>query len=122
MRDATRVALVVVGDVHLSFNNDRSLLLKDCLYAPSIRRNLISVSCLAFYGYSVSFNKLVVIKKNKSFICSGTLVDNIYIVNPISPTQQINILHNSIGLNLKRNEPSLVNQMYIWHLRLVILI
>ena len=41
MRDGTRVSAVAVGDVSISFGRDRILILKDSLYVPSIRRNLI---------------------------------------------------------------------------------
>ena len=88
MGNATKVAAVVVGDYYLNFCRDRYLLLKDCLYVPSIRRNLISVSSLVKDGYSVLFNDYVIINLNKSFICYSTLVDNLYIINPISPSLQ----------------------------------
>ena len=64
------MATIAVGDYYLNFGRDRYLLLKDCLYVPSIRRNLILVSSLAKDGYSVLFNDSVIIKLNKRFICS----------------------------------------------------
>ena len=85
MDDATRVTVVAVGDVSLSFSGDRTLILKDCLYVPSISRDLIYVSKLVKDSYSVYFNKFVVIKYNKHFIYFGSLVDDLYIINPISP-------------------------------------
>ena len=83
--DGTRVSAVAVGDVSISFGRNSILVLKDSLYIPSIRRNLISVSRLVDNGYSVYFSNSVVIKLNKRFICSGTLVDGLYVVNYISP-------------------------------------
>ncbi|CAA0823270.1 Unknown protein, partial [Striga hermonthica] len=65
--NATRVAVVTVGDVHLSFS-DSVLVLKNILYVPSFRKNLISVSKLFLDGYSVIFNDNVVIMRNNSFI------------------------------------------------------
>ena len=118
MGNATKVAAVVVGDYYLNFSRDRYLLLKDCLYVPSIIRNLISVSSLVKDGYSVLFNDYVIIKLNKRFICSGTLMDNLYIINPVSPSLQQNELNNTNGFPCKRKEHSQMNQTYIWHLRL----
>ena len=113
MGNATKVAAVAVGDYYLNFSRDRYLLLKDCLYVPSIRRNLISVSSLVKDGYSVLFNDYVIINLNKRFICSGTLVDNLYIINPISPSLQKNELNNTNVLPCKRKEPSQMNQTYL---------
>ena len=50
MGDTSRVAAVAVGDVTLHFGGDKFLVLKDCLYVPSVRRNLISVSGLTCNG------------------------------------------------------------------------
>ena len=118
MGNATRVAAVAVGNVLLNFSSDRSLILRDCLYVPSIRRNLVSVSNLIKDGYFVYFNDSVVIKLNKRFICSGSLVDDLYIINPIIPTMQQNESNNTNRLPYKRKEPSKLNQTYLWHLRL----
>ena len=86
MGSVMKVAAVAVRDLHLSFGRDRILILRNCLFVPSIRRNLVSVSTWVKNGYSVYFNKRVVIKENKCFICSGQLVDGLYIINHVSPT------------------------------------
>ena len=71
-----------------------------------MRRNLISISCLSCNGYSTIFNKnMVSIKCNADDIYNGMLVDNLYILEPISHVQV-----NSIESNHKRKEPSSVNQ------------
>ncbi|KAL6334568.1 hypothetical protein AAG906_018907 [Vitis piasezkii] len=44
--DGTEVAVLAVGNIALNFKNNRTLILKNVLYVPSIRRNLISVSSL----------------------------------------------------------------------------
>ena len=118
MGNATKEAVVVVGDYYLNFGTNRYLLLKDCLYVPSIRRNLISVSSMVKDGYSVLFNDSVIIKLNKRFIYSGTLMDNLYIINLVSPSLQQNELNNTNVLPCKRKEPSQMNQTYLWHLPL----
>ena len=51
------MATKAVGEVSLHFGGHIVLILKDCLYVPNIRRNLISVSCLACNGFSALFNK-----------------------------------------------------------------
>ena len=118
MGNATKVAAVAIGDYYLNFGRDIYLLLKDCLYVPSNRRNLILVSSLVKDGYSFLFNDYVIIKLNKRFICSGTLMDNLYIINLVSPSLQQNELNNTNIFPCKRKEPSQMNQTYLWHLRL----
>ena len=113
MGNATKVAAVAVGDLHLSFGRDRILILRNYLFVPSIKRNLVTVSSLVKNGYTVYFNKRVVIKENKRFICSGQLVDNLHIINPVSPTLQLNELNNTNSLPFKRKEPSKANQMLL---------
>ncbi|CAA0826954.1 cysteine-rich RLK (RECEPTOR-like protein kinase) 8, partial [Striga hermonthica] len=71
--DASRASTVAVGDVYLDFGLDRFLVLKDCLYAPSFRKNLISVSKLFMNSFSATFDNKVVICFGKKFICSGSL-------------------------------------------------
>ncbi|KAH6785263.1 hypothetical protein C2S51_037718 [Perilla frutescens var. frutescens] len=118
MGNATRVAAVAVGDVVLPFSSDRTLVLKDCLYVPGFRRNLISVSKLIMDGYSVSFDNKVVIFSGKHFICSGTLDGHLYFLKPTENTTQRQLLNTSIINPNKRKEPSELNQTYLWHLRL----
>ena len=77
---------VSAGDISISFGRDWILVLIDSLYVPSIRMNLISVYRLVDNRYSVYSSNSVVITLNKRFICSGTLLDGIYIINHISPT------------------------------------
>ena len=87
-------------------------------YVPSIKRNLISTSSLVKDGYSILFNDSVIIKLNKRCLCSGTLMDNLYIIKPISPSLQQNELNNTNVFPCKRKEPSQMNKTYLWHLRL----
>ena len=123
MGNATRVATVAVGDVYLQFSQDRILVIKDCLYVPSIRRNLIYVSRLVENKYFIHFNdKSVIIRKNRQFICSGTLVNDLYIINPDLSTLQLNELNSTNSLPIKRKEPSKMNQTYHCTYALVILI
>ena len=45
-------------------------------------------------------------------------MDDLYIINPVSPTLQLNELNNTNSLSFKIKEPSKMNQMLLWHLRL----
>ena len=78
-------------------------------FVTSIRRNSVSISSLVKNGYSVYFNKRVVIKENKRFIYSNQLVDDRYIINNVSPTLQLNELNNTNNFPFKRKEPSKIN-------------
>ncbi|GFP84296.1 retrovirus-related pol polyprotein from transposon tnt 1-94 [Phtheirospermum japonicum] len=118
MGNATKVAAIAVGDVILSFSSDRTFVLRDCLYVPGFRRNLISVSKLFMDGYSVSFDDKVVVFSGKRFICSGTLNGQIDILKPTFNTTPKQLLNTSIINSNKRKEPSELNQTYLWHLRL----
>ena len=103
-----------MGEVSLHFGGHKVLVLKDCLYVPNIRRNLISVSCLACNGYSASFNKnSVSILNGEDKICFGMLIDNLYLIEP-----NTTLCINSHESNHKRKEPSSINLTHLWHLRL----
>ena len=47
-----RLVVQVVGDVTFIFYGNRLLVLKDCLYVPKSRENLISLSSLCKLNYS----------------------------------------------------------------------
>ena len=91
-------------------------MLSDILYVPAIKRNLISVSMLLNKGYSINFGSEVVIKKNGSFICSGSLSNGLFLVTPVSYETQRMELDSVIGSS-KRKEPS-QNPTRLWHMRL----
>ena len=55
--DTSKVAVVTVGVMSLHFSRGKILVLEDCLYVNNVRRNLISVSCLACNGFLAIFNK-----------------------------------------------------------------
>ena len=66
------------------FENNRTLCLEDCLFAPDFKRNLVFVSCLVEHGLTVQFNSSVSIGSKSSFICSGDLMNNLYFLSPLS--------------------------------------
>ena len=81
MADGSKILVVAVGVFNLCFDS-RVLILEDCLYVPNVRRNLIFATYLGRHGYCVILKDNVVIKKDKVFICSGNIVDDLYIINP----------------------------------------
>ena len=81
LADGSRILIVAVGVFNLCFNS-RVLILKDCLYVPNVRRNLIFATYLGKHGHCVILKDNVVIKKNKVLICSGNIVDGLYILTP----------------------------------------
>ena len=74
-----------MGVVALHFDGGKVLVLQYCLYVPSVRRNLISVSSLTCNKFSAVFNKnFVSIKYDVDVICCGMLVDNLYMLEHIN--------------------------------------
>ena len=85
MGDTSRMAAVAVGVVTLYFEGGKMLVLSDCLYVPSVRRNLVSVFCLSCNGFLSLFNKnFVFVKYGDDIICRGMLSDNLYLLELIS--------------------------------------
>ena len=98
-----------MGLVSLHFGGHKVLILKNYLYVPNIRRNLISVSCLACNEFSALFNKnFVSIKYGLDEICSGMLINNLYLIEPNTP-----LCINSHESNHKRKElPPLIKHIF----------
>ena len=88
------------------------------MYVPNFRRNLISTTYLGKHGYYVILKDNVVIKKDKVFICSGNIVDDLYILTPDKyKLYNFELDRNSYVKSLKRKFPS-TNEAYLWHLHL----
>ena len=84
----------------------------------SIRRNLISVSSLVNNGYSFIFGTELSIKRNGSLICSGTLSNGLYLINPcIKESSEVELNNSVVSIPSKRKESS-SNSTNLWHLRL----
>ena len=117
LADGSRVPAVAIGVFNLCFES-RVLVLEDCLCVPNIRRNLISATYLGKHRYYVILKNNVVIKKGKMFICSGNIVDGLYILTPDKHELYNSELdHNTHVKSLKRKFPS-TNEAYLWHLHL----
>ena len=81
----SKVATVPVGVVSLHFSRGKVLIFEDCIYVSNVRKNLISVSCLACNGFSAIFNKnFVSIKYDVDEICCEMLVNNLYLLELIT--------------------------------------
>ena len=77
-----------MGVVSLYFSRGKILVLEDCLYIPNIRKKFISVSCLSCNEFLAIFNKKIIsIKYDVDEICCGMLVDNLYLLEPITHLQ-----------------------------------
>ena len=101
-----RILVVANGVFNLCFDS-RILILEDCLYVPNVRRNLISTTYLGKHGYCAILKDNVVIKKDKVFICSGNIVDSLYILTPDKHELYNSELDNNSHVkSLKRKFPS----------------
>ena len=106
-----------IGPVVLFFENNNTLCLEDCLFAPDFKRNLVYVSCLVEHDLTVQFNSSVSIRSKSFFICSGDLMNNLYFLSPLSyDINAIEIVENEQNDLAKKRKVS--NETYIWHLRL----
>ena len=56
-----------IGTYALKLQDNKVFFLKDCLYIPSIKSNLLSVYCLAKFGFSFFF-------RNEKFVMYRVLV------------------------------------------------
>jgi hypothetical protein len=97
----------------LCFGLYRILVLENVLYVLVYKQSLISASKLIDHGYSVSFHSSVTIRRNRSFICFGSMHGNLFHLNPIS--HQI----NNIEIKpTKKKRKTMANDSSLWHLRL----
>ena len=106
LADGSKILVVTIGVFNLCFDS-RVLILEDCLYVPNVRRNLIFATYLGRHGYCVILKDNVVIKKGKMFICSGNIVDGLYILTPDKHELYNSELDNNSHVkSLKRKFPS----------------
>ena len=112
LADGSRIPVVAVRVFNLCFGS-RVLILKDYLYIPNVRRNLIFATYLGRHGYYVILKDNVVIKKDKVFICSVNIVGGLYILTPDKHELYNSELDNNSHLkSLKRKFPS-TNNAYL---------
>jgi hypothetical protein len=96
-----------IGVFELKLNNGSTFDLVDCLYAPSLRRNLLAVSMLEKLGYDFYFgNGRFLMKNNGVVVLHGFRNNNMYQIQ----------LCGSIVCNVIISMKD--NKTYLWHLRL----
>ena len=112
--DGNKVAVDAVGTFRLQLKTGCHLDLFQTFVVPSFRRNLISVPCLDKSGYSCSFgDNKVSIFQNSILLGSGQLIDNLYMLDVVSSTNEIlQTSSRSTKQKLKENSATL------WHKRL----
>jgi len=103
-----------IGTFRLQLKTGFYLDLFETFVVPSFRRNLISISILDKFGFSCSFrNNKVSLYKNSNMAGSGSLIDNLYMLNVVSSYNEI-LQISSHGTKRKLNE----NSATLWHKRL----
>ena len=112
MGDGTRVRVDLLGVVRLQLRTRNFLKLRDVVYIPSIRRNLISVPILDRLGYSVFFffeTRKVNLYQDSLLIDNETLCADLYrlgLYSLLSFSPNVNIVSNI--KRLKLNEKSCI--------------
>ena len=115
MGNSQTSSVEAIGHFRLYLNTGKYLDLYETFVVPSLRRNLVSVSVLDKFGYSCSFgNNSFSLMLNSNVVGSGTLIDNLYMVNT-QPSVNETLHVNSRGTKRKlTNEDSSM----LWHRRL----
>ena len=80
--DLSRLYTKTEGDVTLTLQDKSSLKLKDCIYVPKMRRNLISTYYLYEDGFHTTFSDKVSIIKNDKEIHQALIVNGRCVLYP----------------------------------------
>ena len=104
--DSHTTKVVGIGNVELKFTSGRTLLLKDVLHTPEMRKNLVSSFLLHKAGFfqNIGYDQYV-ITKNGSFVGKGYGCDNMFKLN----------------VEMNKNVASsfyIVSSFIVWHARL----
>ena len=106
-----RVEVKGIGTCRLVMRDGRTLLLHDVLYAPSIRRNLVSVIVLMKMGFQLFFSdNFVKLSMGTTYYGSGYILDDFIILD----VEYVNSNNNAYSLITSSHE----NDVMIWHARL----
>ncbi|KAG2674040.1 hypothetical protein I3760_13G117400 [Carya illinoinensis] len=77
--DSSKIKVIGSGEVKLKFTSGRILMLKDVLYTPSMRKNLMSSFLLNKAGFKqIMESDQYVITKNRVFVGKGYACDGIF--------------------------------------------
>ncbi|CAJ2664638.1 unnamed protein product [Trifolium pratense] len=109
--DDNKVAVEAIGTFRLLLKTGFHLDLLETFVAPSIRRNLISISMLDKFGYACSFrNNKFSLSYDSNVVGYGSLNDNLYMLDIECPYNEIMQIE-SHGTKRKLNE----NSATLWH-------
>ena len=116
VENGNKAAVKAIGLFRLELDSGYTSDLKKTFVVPSLRRNLIPVSCLDKYGYYCSFrNEMVSLYLNSSIIGIGSLTNKLYKLN-IKAFNGNETLHSS-NYGTKRKLIN-KNSSMLWHKRL----
>ena len=90
MGDGKKDAVEAIGTFRLQLKTGFYLDLFETFVVPSFRWNLISISSLDKFGFSCSFgNNKVSLYQNSNMVGSGSLIDNLYMLDVVSSYNEI---------------------------------
>jgi hypothetical protein len=109
-----------IEELPLEISNDFTLLLHDVLYVPSMRRNLISVSCLDDDGFDCLLDKKqCLITFNDKIVGRAMRHDKLYL---LSIKDFINVVcsENNVNISSSKNKRKRIDDVSskLWHHRL----
>ncbi|KAC9852096.1 hypothetical protein E3N88_45172 [Mikania micrantha] len=108
--DGKRVPVLATGTYHLTCPSGLVLTLNNCLFAPGLTRNIISVSLLFEQGFKYVFNGIAI---------STYLNDVFYFeAKPRNGIYEIDVQPNNNIYNLSKRIKSGINDTFLWHCRL----
>ena len=97
--DGKKVAVETIGNFKLQLKNEFYLNLFETFVVSSFRWNLIFISSLDKFGFSCSFgNNKVNLYQNSNFFGSGSLIDNLYMLDVSSYNEirkQVHVVQNA---------------------------
>jgi len=113
--NGTRISAKAIGTYLFKLPSGEVLELKDFLYFPACIKNLISISMLLRYGYSVMFDKLSCsLYLNGCVICYAHIVDGLF---HLQLNGSVNCLEGNDASRPKRPMYE-INPTKMWHLKL----
>jgi hypothetical protein len=109
-----------IGELQLEISNGFTLYLHDILYVPSMRRNLISVSCLDDDEFDCLFyKKQCLITFNDKIVGRALSHDKLYL---LSIKDFINVIssENNVNVSSSKNKRKRIDgvSLKLWHRRL----
>ena len=110
-----RVEVKGVGTCKLNLRGGRVLFLHDVLYAPEIRRNLVSVTCLLDLGYCINFYSRSVELKIDSVSIGYGFLTNGFMVLDVEP--DVNYAIDGCFSNIALTSDADITDE-VWHARL----